>query len=146
MSTAAFNQLTKNDFPLKPSQIHQYKNLYDAQQKAESAPAGDEPRESSSSIIPVGLQPGGVEPIVRVAKGMISSIVMTDQSGKVWPISSYSLGDPENFNIQWNKASGVLMVQGLKAYGQANIGIMLKGLDIPVMLSLVLGQKNVGLS
>ncbi|PRP56370.1 DotH/IcmK family type IV secretion protein, partial [Bacillus halotolerans] len=27
-------------------------------------------------------------------------------------------------------------------YGQANIGILLKGLDVPVMLSLVLGQKK----
>ncbi|AKP73671.1 DotH/IcmK family type IV secretion protein [Piscirickettsia salmonis] len=138
----AFNSLKNNNFPLSPEQIHQYKDLYDAQKKAEAAPAGSAPSESSSSIIPVGLKPGGVQPIVRIAKGMITSIVMTDQSGRVWPISSYSLGDPAAFNVQWNQASGVLMVQGLKDYGQANIGILLKGLDVPVMLSLVLGQKK----
>ncbi|AKP72645.1 intracellular multiplication protein IcmK [Piscirickettsia salmonis] len=138
----AFEQLTKQAFPLSPEQIHQYKNNYVAEQKASIDPVGEEPSQSSSAIIPVSLQPGGIQPIVRVTKGMITSIVMTDQNGKVWPIESYSLGDKNSFNINWNKLSGVLMVQGIKPYGQTNIGVLLKGLHVPVMLSLVLGQKH----
>ncbi|ODN44110.1 hypothetical protein BGC07_14380 [Piscirickettsia litoralis] len=142
ISNKAFEGIKSNNFPLSPKQIHQYKDLYDTQEKAQAAPAGEAPRQSSSSIIPVSLKPGGIEPVIRIAKGMITSIVMTDQLGKVWPISSYSLGDPGKFNIKWDKKSSVLMVQGLREYGQANIGIMLKGLDIPIMLSLILGQKK----
>ncbi|ODN42491.1 DotH/IcmK family type IV secretion protein [Piscirickettsia litoralis] len=142
LSNDSFSSVLNNNFPLTTDQIQKYKEKYNDQKKAESSPVGEAPSQSSSSIISVELHPGGVEPIVRTSKGMITSIVMTDRLGKVWPITSYSLGDPASFNIQWNKTSGVLMVQGLKDYGQANIGIMLKGLDIPVMLSLVLGQKK----
>ncbi|WP_230387422.1 DotH/IcmK family type IV secretion protein [Piscirickettsia salmonis] len=142
LSDDSFNSIVNNNFPLTTDQIQKYKEIYNEQKKAKAAPSGNAPSESTSSIISESLHPGDIEPVIRTFKGMITSIVMTDQLGKVWPIISYSLGDPASFNIQWNKTSGVLMVQGLKDYGQANIGIMLKGLDIPVMLSLVLGQKK----
>jgi intracellular multiplication protein IcmK len=141
-NSAAFQQLLNSYFPLTPDQIHQFKNATAVQQEANAAPPGNSPPEGTSSIIPVTLKPGGVMPVIRVGRGMITSLVITDASGQVWPITSYSIGDPSSFAVQWDKASGVLMIQGQKLYAQTNIGIMLQGLQIPVMLTLLIGQNN----
>lgn len=142
MSEQAFQQLLQNNFPLSPDQIHEYKDTAAAQQEASSLPPGDAPANGTSSIIPVTIKPGGLMPIVRIGQGMITSLVFIDASGQVWPITSYSIGDSSSFNVQWDKKSGVLMVQGEKLYAQTNIGVMLQGLQIPVMLNLIVGQKE----
>lgn len=141
-SNAAFQQLLNQYFPLSPQQIHEFKNAAAEEQKASAMPPGEAPPESSSAIVPVSLKPGGVEPVVRIGQGMITSLVFTDASGAVWPVTSYLVGDPGSFNVQWDKQSGVLMVQGQKLYSQTNIGVMLQGLGVPVMLTLLVGQKD----
>ena len=142
VNTAAFQKLLSDYFPLSPNQIHQFKDVVAAQQQANASPPGKAPPEGTSTIVPVTLKPGGIMPVIRIGSGMITSLVFTDSSGQVWPITSYSIGDPASFSVQWDKKSGVLMIQGQKLYAQTNIGVMLQGLDIPVMLSLVLGQKQ----
>lgn len=142
INNSAFQKLLNDYFPLSPQQIHQFKNVTAEQQEASMQPPGNAPPEGTSAIIPVTLKPGGIMPVVRIGAGMITSLVFIDASGQVWPVTSYSIGDPASFNVQWDKKSGVLMVQGQKLYAQTNIGIMLQGLDIPVMLNLIIGQKK----
>jgi intracellular multiplication protein IcmK len=142
LNTAAFQQMLNNYFPLTPDQIHQFKNVTAQQQQANVQPPGNAPPEGTSAIIPVTLKPGGIMPIIRIGAGMITSLVFIDASGQVWPITSYSIGDSASFNVQWDKKSGVLMIQGQKLYAQTNVGVMLQGLDIPVMLNLDIGQKK----
>lgn len=139
---AAFERLVKSYYPLTPNQVHEFKNAAAEQEKANAMPPGPAPAEGTSNIIPVSLKPGQIAPVVRIGQGMITSLVFTDASGKVWPIVSYSVGSPKAFSIAWNKSSGVLMVQGQQLYAQSNMGVMLKGLDIPVMLTLLVGQKH----
>ncbi len=139
---SAFRSLVHSYYPLTPGQVHQFKDISAEQQKANAMPAGNAPAAGTSNIIPVSLKTGGSAPVVRVGQGMITSLVFTDASGQVWPIVSYSVGDPKAFNIQWNKHSGVLMIQGQQLYAQSNIGVMLKGLNVPVMLTLLIGQKH----
>lgn len=142
MKQSAFQDLLNSYFPLTPNQIHQFKDAVAEQQQANITPPGASPPEGTSSIIPVTLKPGGVMPVIRVGQGMITSLVFTDAGGQVWPITSYSIGDPGSFNVQWDKASGVLMIQGQKLYAETNIGVMLQGMTIPVMLNLLIGQKS----
>lgn len=142
ISHDAFQTLLNSYFPLTPDEIHQFKNAVAVQQEANAAPPGESPPEGTSSIIPLTLKPGGVMPVVRVGQGMITSLVFTDASGQVWPITSYSIGNPGAFRVQWDNTSGVLMIQGQKLYAQTNIGVMLQGLTIPVMINLLIGQKN----
>ena len=113
-NTAAFQHLLNSYFPLTPDQIHQFKNATAVQQEANAAPPGNSPPEGTSQIIPVTLKPGGIMPVIRVGRGMITSMVITDAAGQVWPIISYSIGDPSAFAVQWTKSSGVLMIQGQK--------------------------------
>ncbi|MDO8954490.1 MAG: DotH/IcmK family type IV secretion protein [Gammaproteobacteria bacterium] len=141
-SKQAFQQLLNTSFPLSPDQIHEFKNTAATQQEANAMPPGDAPANGTSAIIPVTVKPGGLMPIIRIGQGMITSLVFIDASGQVWPITSFSIGDAKSFNVQWDKKSGVLMVQGEALYAQSNIGVMLQGMQIPVMLNLVVGQKQ----
>ncbi len=142
VSKAAFSQLLKQDFPLTPSEIQKFKAVAAEQQKANSLAPQGSPIQSNSQIISISMKPGGPQEVVRIGQGTITSLIFTDQNGQVWPITSYSVGDPTSFNVQWNKSSGVLMVQGQKLYADSNIAVMLKGLDVPVMVNLMLGQKK----
>lgn len=141
-STEAFNAMLKNYFPLSPGQIHQFKNRASEQAQANATPPGAAPAEGVSSIIRVKVNGGGAMPVVRVGQGFITSLVFTDKAGHVWPISSYSIGDPSAFSIQWDKKGGVLMVQGQKLFAQTNMAVMLQGMKIPVMITLLIGQKQ----
>ena len=142
VSAQAFKSLLRSRFPLSPTEIHRFKNRAAEQAEASQRPAGPAPAVGTSSTIPVSMSPGGVAPVVRIGQGLITSLVFTDQSGKVWPITSYFIGNPRAFGIQWNKKSGVLMVQGSMMFAHSNIGVMLQGLKVPVMLTLLLGQHE----
>ena len=139
---AALQALIKQYFPMSRDQVHAFKDASADQKKTNAMPPGPAPTVETSNIIPVDFKPGHVMPVIRIAAGSVSSIVFTDKAGKIWPIVSYTIGDPEAFGIQWNKSSGVLMLQGKKLYGQSNIGVILQGMDIPVMITILLGQDN----
>ncbi len=138
----AFENMLQKYFPLTPDQIHQFKNRAAEQQKANALPPGPAPAKGTSAIVTVNLKPGSVMPVVRIGQGMITSLVFIDANGTVWPITSYSIGNSSAFNVSWDKHSGVLMVQGEKLYAQTNVSIMLKGLPIPVMMTLLVGQHD----
>ena len=142
LGNQAFKRLMQEYFPLTPNQIHEYKTAEAAQQEAVARGPDDVPPEGHATIVPVSLKPGQTAPVIRVGQGMITSVVFTDVTGDVWPIISYSVGNPQAFNISWDQTSGVLMIQGMQYHAQSNIGVMLKGLSIPVMLNLLIGQKN----
>ncbi len=142
INDAAFQALIKQYFPLTRDQVHGFKDASAEQKKTNAMPAGPAPTVETSNIIPVDFKPGHVMPVIRIAAASVSSIIFTDKAGKIWPILSYTIGDPDAFGVQWNKSSGVLMVQGKKLYGQTNIGVILQGMDIPVMITILLGQNN----
>ncbi len=138
----AFEELQKQLFPLSSAQIHQLKKRYEQKEFANAASAGTPPKPVATSLF-VNLSPGSTPPAIRLSQGFISSLVFLDSSGAPWPISAYDLGDPNAFNIQWDKQSNTLMIQSLKLYTYGNLAIRLRGLNTPVMLTLVPGQKEV---
>ena len=73
----------------------------------------------------------------------VSSLVFLDSTGAPWDIVSYDIGDPAAFNIQWDKTSNTLMIQSMKLYTYGNLAVRLVGLNTPVMLTLIPGQKAV---
>jgi intracellular multiplication protein IcmK len=141
-SDSAFNQLLKNSFPLTPTQIHTFKDRSAEQQQASARPIGNAPLEGTSNMISVSLKPGATMPLVKVGQGQISSLVFTDSTNKVWPIDSYSIGDSKTFHVMGSKKSGILMVQSSKLYGDTNMAVILKGLQVPVTLHLIVGGST----
>jgi len=142
IDTIAFDALKDKMFPLEPDQIIQLKRKYEDTEYAESASARTPPKPVATSQF-VNLSPGSTPPVIRLARGFVSSLVFLDSTGAPWPISAYDLGDPKSFNIQWDKVSNTLMIQANKLYTYGNLAVRLKGLNTPVMLTLIPGQKAV---
>lgn len=142
INTLAFEQVTDQLFPLTPEQILRVKQMYQTIEQANTATAGTPPKPIATSQI-VNLSPGSTPPVIRLSQGFVSSLVFLDSTGAPWPISAYDLGDPSAFNIQWDKTGNTLMIQANKLYTYGNIAVRLQGLNTPVMMTLIPGQKAV---
>lgn len=138
----AFKDMTRTLYPLTAEQIVQLKQMQQTMEYAKASTPGTPPKPTATSQF-VNLSPGSTPPVIRLAQGFVSSLVFLDSTGAPWPISAYDLGDPSAFNIQWDKTSNTIMIQALKLYNYGNLAVRLKGLNTPVMLTLIPGQKAV---
>jgi intracellular multiplication protein IcmK len=138
----AFEGVTEQLFPLSPEEILRVKQQYHTNEYAKESPVGTPPKPTATSQF-VNLSPGSTPPVIRLSQGFVSSLVFLDSTGAPWPISAYDLGDPTAFNIQWDKTSNTLMIQASKLYTYGNLAVRLRGLNTPVMLTLIPGQKAV---
>jgi intracellular multiplication protein IcmK len=138
----AFEGVAEQLFPLSPEEIIRLKQMYHTSEFARESPAGTPPKPTATSQF-VNLSPGSTPPVIRLSQGFVSSLVFLDSTGAPWPISAYDLGDPAAFNIQWDKTSNTLMIQSIKLYTYGNLAVRLRGLNTPVMLTLIPGQKAV---
>lgn len=142
INNKAFKNMAKSLYPLSPDQIVRLKQIYQTSEYAQASPAGTPPKPTATSQF-VNLSPGSTPPVIRLSQGFVSSLVFLDSTGAPWPIAAYDLGDPSSFNIQWDKTSNTLMIQATKLYNYGNLAVRLKGLNTPVMLTLIPGQKAV---
>jgi intracellular multiplication protein IcmK len=138
----AFEGVKEKLFPLQPEEIVRLKQQYHTTEYAQESPIGTPPKPTATSQF-VNLSPGSTPPVIRLSQGFVSSLVFLDSTGAPWPISAYDLGDPTAFNIQWDKTSNTVMIQATKLYTYGNLAIRLRGLNTPVMLTLIPGQKAV---
>ena len=138
----AFSGVVNQMLPMTPEQISRLRSLFNASQKAAATPPGVPAKPVTSSVL-VDLSPQASPPVIRLGAGYISSLVFMDSTGQPWPIQSYSIGDPSAFNIQWDKKSNTLLIQASSFYKRSNLAVILKGLDTPVMLSLLSGQEAI---
>lgn len=138
----AFKELINKTFPMLPSQIQELHKQYDETQLAIQSTAGAPPQPISSTIT-IDLSPGATPPILRLATGFVTSIVFVDATGRSWPVSDYSLGNPNGFNIKWDNKTNTLFIQSLKDHISGNMAVRLADLDTPIMISIVTGQKEV---
>lgn len=142
VSNEAFAKTTRNLMPMTPEQIKTLRYMFNQSQEAAATYPGTPPRPTSSSVL-VNLSPGATPPIIRLRAGFVTSLDFLDSTGAPWPISAYDLGNPKAFNIQWNRKGNTLLVQAETTYRSGNLAVMLKGLDTPVMVTLMPGQSNV---
>lgn len=140
MRERAYRQTELEAFPMNPQHIIKLRQKLDETQRAQEVYPGTPPEPVSTSLI-VNLSPGTTPPVVRLGLGFVSSLVFVDATGAPWQILSYDVGAPDIFNIQWDKDSNMLLIQPLRPYTYGNIAVSLKGLNTPVMLTLVPGQK-----
>lgn len=138
----AFQNMTSKMYPLTPGQIQALRGVHETTQRAIAAPYDIPPRPVVSSQN-VPLSPGSIPPVVRLGRGYVTSVVFIDETGAPWPISSYSIGDPDAFNIQWDSESNMLLIQGQGPYAFGNMAVTLHKLNTPIMLTMVSEQQVV---
>ncbi|WP_162902159.1 DotH/IcmK family type IV secretion protein [Facilibium subflavum] len=140
-----FEQYLDSLFPLKPEYIAKVRQRVASQESEAEVKPGEGNNVGKPQIFQVSTNPASrfTHPVINIGLDMITSIVITDQKGKIWPIKQFTIGNSKDFKITWpNKQGGVLLLQGLKAFQETNVAIMLKGLDVPVMVTFLTGQKT----
>ena len=140
--SSAFKTMLNEMYPVSPNEVDQYHHKLLQQEKMQAMPNSSSPDVGQSTVITATLKLGDPMPVLRIGRGMITSVIFTDIKGNVWPVESYIIGDPSAFNIQWDQKSGLMMFQGKKSFNQTNMAVMLKGLQVPVMVNLLVGQKK----
>ncbi len=138
----AFNSMMQQNMPLTPQQVVKLKQLIDQSQRAAAMPANVPPKPVSSTLM-VNLAPGTTPPAIRLAQGYVTSLVFVDSTGSPWPVASYDIGDPKTTTIQWDGKSNVILIQASAPYGDSDLVIRLVGMNTPITLALVLGQRVV---
>jgi intracellular multiplication protein IcmK len=138
----AFSGVIGQMLPMTPSQIVRLRQLFNETQQAAATTGGVPPRPATTSVL-VNLSPQATPPVIRLGAGYITSVVFMDSTGQAWPIEAYSIGDPMSFNIQWDKKGNTLLIQAMSFYKRSNLAIILRGLNTPVMLTLLSGQEAV---
>jgi intracellular multiplication protein IcmK len=137
----AYEEMESQVFPMSEQQVKKLRGKYEKMEMASTLPQSPPTPVATSQL--VNLSPGSTPPVIRLSQGFVSSLVFLDSTGAPWPISAYDLGDPSAFNIQWDKTGNTLMIQATKLYNYGNMAVRLEGLNTPVMLTLVPGQKEV---
>ncbi len=135
----AFENMLKKMYPMSPQQIEALRQAHETTQRAIAAPAQPVPEPTLTSQS-VNLSPGSVPPVIRLSTGYVSSVVFVDETGAPWPVSAYSIGAPNSFNIQWDQHSNLLLIQGHAPYATGNIAVTLQDMPTPVMLTIVSDQ------
>lgn len=131
----AFKNLLQREMPMSPDQVVQLHSMYNQSQKAAAIYPGVPPKPVSTSM-QVNLSPGAQQPVINLQAGFVTSLVFLDSTGAPWPIESYDLGNPRDFDIQWDKKSNILMVQAKALYKYANMAVKFKDLQTPLMIML----------
>lgn len=139
-----FEQTVSQALPLTGADIHILKDAVAERLNAQAQKPGTSEGKARSRTLLIDLDPSRPfsPPILTIGLDMITSIVMTDANGRIWPIKQITIADNAGFKVIWDQKSGTFMLQALKAYATSNMAVMLKGLDVPVMVTLLTGQKD----
>jgi intracellular multiplication protein IcmK len=142
LNKAAFGAMTQTMLPMSPEQIQRLRQLFNQTQAAAATVPGTPPRPTISSQY-VKLEPGATPTVIRLSQGYVTTVAFLDSTGQPWPVTNYDIGNPQSFNIQWDKKSNLLMIQATSLYNVGNLAVQLQGLATPVMVTLISGQKAV---
>ncbi|MEN9916911.1 MAG: Dot/Icm secretion system protein IcmK [Pseudomonadota bacterium] len=142
LNKAAFGTMAQTMLPMTPEQIKRLRELFNQTQAAAATTPGTPPRPTISSQY-VKLEPGATPTVIRLAEGYVTTLAFLDSTGQPWPVDNYDIGNPQAFNIQWDKKSNLLMIQATSLYNVGNLAVQLRGLETPVMVTLISGQKAV---
>lgn len=138
----AFNELLEQKVPMSTDQIIEFRKAIEESKAAAMASPNSPPRPTITTQV-INLSTGSTPPVIRLAKGFVTTIVLLDSTGSPWPIKGYDLGNPGAFSIQWDKKSNIMMIQAKDVHEYGNLVIQLHDLNAPISLSLLTSQRDV---
>tara|TARA_Y100000992_G_C21257903_1_gene489577 strand:- start:76 stop:1008 length:933 start_codon:yes stop_codon:yes gene_type:complete len=150
ISEEAFSEIPDDMFPVSLEQVKEIRRLYNETMRASTFQYDTPPRPTTSNFV-LDLSPGSVPPVIRLLSGYVSSLQFFDSTNQPWPIKAYDMGNASSFNIQTMNdsaddpanMSNSLLIQAVTMYREANMVIMLEGLNTPIFLQLIPGQQTV---
>ncbi len=138
----AFSNASRMLMPMTPNQIQTLHQLYSKSQRAIASSPSTPPKPTTTELA-LNIAPGSTPPVIRLAAGFVTSVALLDATSSPWPIEWIDVGNPKDYNVQWDKKSNVMIIQALTSYGSANLALKLVDMPTPIMITLMPGQKVV---
>ncbi|MGE3770341.1 MAG: DotH/IcmK family type IV secretion protein [Bdellovibrionales bacterium] len=137
----AFENATRNTFPLTPDQIKEVMQKFEETQYAVVPPSYGQPK-GEVAVTTVSLDPGAEPPEIMVAVGYVTTVTVLDASGQPWPIQDIGVGG--NFDVpQPETNSHVIRISPMSRFGYGNLSVRLKDLPTPVTFRVSAGNDIV---
>lgn len=127
--------------PLSPEAIMQLRSGLDSVQRSTgTAPVTAVPRIRS---LTVNLEPGSSLPMIQVLPNYPGVVNFTDQTGAPWPIAAPPVnGNPGGFLVNYLPDTPSMSVQARRAYDTGSVTVYLRGLAVPVVISMSSGEPG----
>ncbi|EAN9728873.1 conjugal transfer protein TraN [Salmonella enterica] len=127
--------------PLSPEAITQLRSGLDSVQRSTgTAPVTAVPRIRS---LTVNLEPGSSLPMIQVLPNYPGVVNFTDQTGAPWPIAAPPVnGNPGGFLVNYLPDTPSMSVQARRAYDTGSVTVYLRGLAVPVVISMSSGEPG----
>ncbi|EBL6729370.1 conjugal transfer protein TraN [Salmonella enterica] len=127
--------------PLSPEAVRQLRSGLDGVQRSTgTAPVTAAPRIRS---LTVNLEPGSSLPMVQVLPNYPGVVNFTDQTGAPWPIAAPPVnGNPAGFRVDYLPDTPSMAVQARRAYDTGSVTVYLKGLAVPIVISMSSGEPG----
>ena len=136
---------TSNGEPT-PDEIRRIKSMWEEMRRAQETPVGPQPK-PSISLINLNLSPGSTPPVVRVSSrtGVIMDFI--DASGAPWYVDRVINMSENEIEVEGKPADKTVEQNSVfakaKHFGSiGNVAIFLKKLPMPVIVTMLSGQKE----
>lgn len=141
LPSAALDHAVRVTTPLSPEAVRQLRTgLDDVQRSAGTAPVTAAPRIRS---LTVNLTPGASLPMMQVLPRYPGVVNFTDQTGTPWPIVAPPInGNPAGFQVNYLPDTPSMAIQARRPYDTGSVTVYLKGLAVPVVISLTSGEPG----
>lgn len=135
---------------LTPAQLQEMKQQYIETSRVLSTPYVEVPRPVIRSVA-VTLRPGETPPIIRLARNMVTNIVITDSEGNPWAIEQAVMNTQQFINHSMPVLdengnatnTNIITIEPTDAVSWSNMSVTLKGKATPLIFLLTSGQPEV---
>jgi len=127
--------------PLSPGEVRELRGQHDQVNRALKSPTMTiVPRISAQTV---DLSPGSSLPLVRAAVNYTSNVSFTDATGAPWPLAAPALSANANDFAVYSIPDGpIITLQARHAYATGSITVYLKGLSVPIVLTVSSGDTD----
>lgn len=127
--------------PLSPGEVRELRGQHDQVNRALKSPTMTiVPRISAQTV---DLSPGSSLPLVRAAVNYTSNVSFTDATGAPWPLAAPALSANANDFAVYSIPNGpIITLQAKHAYATGSITVYLKGLSVPIVLTVSSGDTD----
>lgn len=133
-SRNVFEESLKQRFPMSKEQIRHFKRRLDETQRTlrdNSTP------KMNTQTRRLSFETGSKPSVLRIAPGYVTTLAFMDATGKPWPVSSVTLGNPNYYKVVQPKGEGhIITVSALKKYADSNLALTFQGRHMPVTIQL----------
>lgn len=143
LSDMAFQTTLDAAMPLRPDQIQQLISRMSELQRVTAPSLADPVRPHPvMKVETVSLDPSGNPPVIKVAAGYVTSVMVMDATGAPWPIDDIAFAGKFDVKIP-DRAGHIFRIIPQSRFYEGNLTLQLQGLATPVTFRLVAGNEEV---